>query len=154
MGGGIQLYVFLHVIQYAPISFFHFRPVFVWYWRTIPFVFSSNRVLSCKCTVYCMRYFEWEQLSALKEEQKSLHCCCVVILFWLEHYALTGDFSDLTRHILPIRRVNGKIIRQIWSQMDMFRDIFYSVWQVRCFWTFTYKVKYSTVEFYRSFATD
>lgn len=53
-GGGIQLYVFLHIIQYAPISFFHLRPVFVWYWRTIPFFFSSNRVLSCKCTVYEM----------------------------------------------------------------------------------------------------
>lgn len=119
-----------------------------------PFHSFSLQIGYYHVSVLYMRCFEWEQLSALKEEQKSLHCCCVVILFWLEHYALTGDFSDLTRHILPIWRVNGKIKRQIWSQMDMFRDIFYSVWQVRCFWTFTYKVKYSTVEFYRSFATD
>lgn len=37
--------------------------------------------------------------------------------------------------------VNRKIIRQIWSQMDMVRDMFYSVWQVRWFWPITNKAR-------------
>lgn len=99
VGGGIQLYVFLHVIQYAPISFFHFRPVFVWYWRTIPFVFSSNRVLSCKCTVYEIFWMGTIKCIKRRTEKFTLLLCCNFILIrtlrthW---WFFRSDWSHLT----------------------------------------------------------
>lgn len=69
-----------HTIQYAPISFFHFRPVFVWYWRTIPFVFFSNRVLSCKCTVYEMFWMGTIKCIKRRTEKLILLLCCNFIL--------------------------------------------------------------------------
>lgn len=107
----------------------------------------------------------WSQNVPLDAAVRGFHSCLLHVpallfllsaIYWPLLPLLTKHKTNTTSTIEPYftrcgfffrsyksDHVNRKIIRQIWSQMDMVRDMFYSVWQVWWFWPITNKARKS-----------